>query len=571
MKEGKAIIIKNGFVYDPRNKVYGDRMDISIEDGRIVEDVRESEALIIDAKDMLVLPGGVDIHSHIAGSKVNLGRLMRPEDHRRSHESSTRGMRSGVGHTVPSTFATGYRYARMGYTTVFEPASPPLKQRHTHHELNDIPILDKACFPLVGDNWFVLEYLSKGDLEACAAYIAWLLEATRGYALKIVNPGGIEAWGWGRNVRSLDDEVPYFRITPREILRGLCRVNRLLGLPHTIHVHANQIGVPGNYGLLIETLKAVKRLGYGCEGKSLIHITHCQFNSYGGESWLTLSSEAEAIAKYVNRNPYVTIDLGQPIFADATTMTADGPFQYSLYLLTGAKWSNADVEAETSAGIVPIRFRKRNRTNAIQWAIGLELALLIKDPWRVFLTTDHPNAGPFTAYPRVIAWLMSKRAREATMKGLHPMAMKRCILPSLDREYDFSEMVIVTRAGTAKALGLKEKGHLGVGAHGDVAIYSINPKALDPSRDFKALRKGLRRTAYTIKGGVVVAKDGVITNQPIGRTYWVKARVRSDLSEAVLKDVKARFKDYYTIQFENYALDDRHLAFSEPIAVSPML
>ncbi|MEM3793497.1 MAG: amidohydrolase family protein, partial [Candidatus Bathyarchaeia archaeon] len=208
MKEGKAIIIKNGFVYDPRNKVYGDRMDISIEDGRIVEDVRESEALIIDAKDMLVLPGGVDIHSHIAGSKVNLGRLMRPEDHRRSHESSTRGMRSGVGHTVPSTFATGYRYARMGYTTVFEPASPPLKQRHTHHELNDIPILDKACFPLVGDNWFVLEYLSKGDLEACAAYIAWLLEATRGYALKIVNPGGIEAWGWGRNVRSLDDEVP---------------------------------------------------------------------------------------------------------------------------------------------------------------------------------------------------------------------------------------------------------------------------------------------------------------------------------------------------------------------------
>jgi formylmethanofuran dehydrogenase subunit A len=566
--ERKAVLIKNGYVYDPLNNIHGDRMDIAIKDGMIVEDVRESEALIIDARNMLVVPGGVDIHSHIAGSKVNLGRLMRPEDHRRDYEPRAPGKRSGVGHTVPSTFATGYRYARMGYTTVFEPASPPLKQRHTHHELNEIPILDKACFPLVGDNWFVLDYLSRGDVEGCAAYIAWLLEATRGYALKIVNPGGIEAWGWGRNVASLDDQVPYFRITPREILRGLCRVNRLLRLPHTIHVHANGIGMPGNYRLVIETMEAVRDLE-GCHGKPIIHITHCQFNSYGGESWLTLTSEAETVAKYVNRNSYVTIDLGQPIFADATTMTADGPFQYSLHLLTGAKWANADVEAETSAGIVPIRFRKRNRTNAIQWAIGLELALLIKDPWRVYLTTDHPNAGPFTAYPRVIAWLMSRKAREATMKGLHPMAMKRCILPSLDREYDFSEMVIITRAGTAKALGLKEKGHLGIGAHGDVAIYPLNPKSLDPSKDYKALRKGLRRTAYTIKGGIIVARDGTITAQPIGRTYWVKAPVRKELSQTVLKDVRARFRDYYTIQFENYALDDRHLALSAPIIVNP--
>ena len=35
---------------------------------------------------------------------------------------------------------------------------------------------------------------------------------------------------------------------------------------------------------------------------------------------------------------------------------------------------------------------------------------MMKDPMRCYITTDHPNAGPFTRYPRVIKWLMSKKA-----------------------------------------------------------------------------------------------------------------------------------------------------------------
>ncbi|MEM1832297.1 MAG: amidohydrolase family protein, partial [Desulfurococcaceae archaeon] len=77
------IIIKNGFVIDPLNDIKGELMDIGIRDGRIVDPgrIRESEAMVIDAGGRLVLAGGIDIHSHIAGPKVNTGRLMRPEDH----------------------------------------------------------------------------------------------------------------------------------------------------------------------------------------------------------------------------------------------------------------------------------------------------------------------------------------------------------------------------------------------------------------------------------------------------------------------------------------------------------
>ena len=35
------ILIKNGFVFDPINKINGEKMDIAIKDGKIVEKVSE--------------------------------------------------------------------------------------------------------------------------------------------------------------------------------------------------------------------------------------------------------------------------------------------------------------------------------------------------------------------------------------------------------------------------------------------------------------------------------------------------------------------------------------------------
>jgi formylmethanofuran dehydrogenase subunit A len=556
------LLIKNGYVVDPANGIDCEKLDIAVRGGKIVEEV-SSSAKILDASNMLVMPGGVDIHSHIAGSKTNLARVLRPEDHFRDFERRTALTRSGVGHSVPSTYTTGYRYARMGYTTVIEPATPPLKARHTHDELNDTPIIDKACFPLFGNNWHVMEYLKNGDLELCAAYLSWMLRATKGYAIKIVNPGGVEAWHWGGNVVGLDSEVPHFGITPREIVRGLCKVNKMLKLPHAIHVHPNNLGKPGNYLTTIKTMECVKDLAEGAS----IHITHCQFTSFKGEDWSTLRSGAQEIARYVNRNDHVTIDMGQIIFTATTTMTGDGPFEYILHQISGRKWVNKDVEAETGAGVVPVVYKRRSFVNATQWAIGLELALLIEDPWKVYLTTDHPNGGPFTAYPRVVSWLMSKRARERTMSRMNQSAARKTILQSLEREYSFEEIAIVTRAGTAKALGLKAKGHLGVGADADISIYRINPKEIDPSRDYRAVRKALRRAAYTVKDGQIVVKDGEIKEVVQGRTFWIDSRVPKDLEEKIHRELSKSFREYYTVSMENYFIGEGELARSSPICV----
>ncbi|MEM2522251.1 MAG: amidohydrolase family protein, partial [Candidatus Bathyarchaeia archaeon] len=69
----KPILIKNGYVYDPINRVNGEKKNIAIKDGKIVEEsqVNPNEAEVIDATDKVVMPGGIDIHTHVAGYAIN--------------------------------------------------------------------------------------------------------------------------------------------------------------------------------------------------------------------------------------------------------------------------------------------------------------------------------------------------------------------------------------------------------------------------------------------------------------------------------------------------------------------
>ncbi len=550
------ILIRNGVVYDPLNGVKGEKMDICIKGGKIVSEVKNPK--IIDADGRIVMPGGVDMHSHIAGGKVNAGRLLRPEDGRKGLEPKKGICRPCSGYSVPNTFATGYRYAKMGYTFVMEPAMPPLMARHTHEEMIDIPILDNAAMPLLDNNWMTLEYVRNNDVEKLAAYIAWMINSTKGYGIKIVNPGGTEAWAWAKNC-NIDDAVPYFDVTPRQIIRALAEANEMFDLPHSIHVHANMLGHPGNYEVTLKTYDIVKGISPASpeKHKQVMHATHVQFHSYGGTSWKDFESKADEIAKYVNSNEHVTIDTGSVMLGDTTTMTADGPMEYSLYRITGRKWTNCDVELETGAGITPFMYSGKVPVNTIQWAIGMELALLIEDPWRVIITTDHPNGGPFITYPILISMLMNKKRREVVIEEVHAVINKKAILPSIDRELDWNDIAIMTRGAPARILGIHMhgKGHLGVGADADVTIYDITPEENDAAR----IQKALLNVKYCIKGGEIVTKDGEIVSTPEGKTYFVSVKCDEKLEEEMLKDLKEKFEKYYSVSLANYPVQDAYV------------
>src|SRR5262249_34218231 len=157
------------------------------------------------------------------------------------------------------------------------------------------------------------------------------------------------------------------------------------------------------------------------------------------------------------------------------------------------KWVIFDGDAN-GAGIVPYDYRRKDFYNAIQWAAGLELFLLTNDPWRVFFTTDHPNGAPFTSYPQILALLMSRELRAEWIGTMPKDGIEMTTLPAIAREYTLREIAIMTRAAPARLFGLADRGHLGIGALADIAVYA-------PDRDVARM---FRAAALVFKHGELV-------------------------------------------------------------------
>jgi formylmethanofuran dehydrogenase subunit A len=544
------IRISGGAVHDPANGVDGDVRDVCLKDGKVVADVGP-DARRIDARRMVVMAGGVDIHAHIAGPKVNAARKLTPDDRRDDPLDRTEILRSGTGGVVPSTFATGYRYSLLGYTTVVEAAAPPLAARHVLAELRDTPMIDKAFLILMGNNQVLFELIRKSAGQPGAVSqqvrdaVAWWLDATGGYGVKLVNPGGVERWRQDNgNVHSLDDDVTGFEVTPRQVLEAIGGAVDDLGLPHPVHVHANNLGIPGNADTTLDTMRTLS-------GRQA-HFAHLQFHAYGGRPGGQPRSRAPELIEYLSGHPETTADVGQVMFGPAVTMTADAAVSAVLRDLGADKWINQDTEVETGCGIVPYTYRAGNYVHALQWAIGLELFLLGKNPWQVMLSTDHPNGGSFLSYPKLIRLLMDRAFREEQIALANQRAIRRtALLDGLDREYTLNEIAIITRAAPARRLGLRDKGHLGVGADADVTIYDDRT---DREEMFATPR-------FVIKGGHVVVEEGDLRRVDDGVLLSSRAGFDPDVG-SVLEPL---FGDRYTVAFEHYPVRDP--ALREPAQI----
>lgn len=496
--------IRGGRIVDPAHGVDGERRDLCVRDGRIVAPFEGAADLEIDATGCVVMAGGIDMHSHIGGGKVNLARLLLPEDHQPAALRQDALALASCGHCTPGTLATGYRYAQMGYTAVFEPAMLASNARQTHFEMGDTPIVDHGAYVMLGNDELFLRLLAEGaPFDLVRDYVAWTMRATKALGVKVVNPGGISAFKFNQRALDVDERHVQYAITPRQVLQTLARALQALGVPHALHVHASNLGVPGNIASTLATIDAVEGLP--------VHLTHVQFHSYGREGPRKFSSAARLLAEAVNRHPNVSIDVGQIIFGQTVTCSGDTMHQTANSALARPrKWAAADIECDAGCGVVPFRYREQSYVNALQWAIGLEIFLLVTDPWRVVLTTDHPNGGPFTSYPHLIRLLMDKAFRDEQLARLHPEVAARADLRHIGREYSLYEIAIVTRAAPARLLGLHDRGHLGPGAAADIAIYR---EQADREAMFSA-------PVHVLKDGVPVVREGVVIAAPPGGVHF---------------------------------------------------
>jgi len=419
----------------------------------------------------------------------------------------------------------------MGFTTVVEPAVSPHYALHAHLELGDTPIIDKATLVVLGNDNYLLQLLHNDESEAAIdGYVAWTLDMSRSLGIKVVNAGGAAAFKDNMRAFSFDDVVPAYGVTSRRIVKALQRAVSRLGVPHPLHVHCNNLGLAGNFETALTTIAAAEELP--------LHLAHLQFYSYGKEGDRKFSSAAPQLAEAVNGKANVTVDVGQVMFGQTVTISADVLRQFNARThARPKKWLILDGDAN-GAGIVPYEYRRKDFYNAVQWAAGLELFLLINDPWRVFFTTDHPNGAPFTSYPDIFALLMSRDLRAKWIAELPHEAMAVTTLPSIAREYSLYEIAIMTRAAPAKLLGLADRGHLGAGAAADVAVYD----------DLSDRARMFRDAALVFKDGTLVVRDGRVVNDRWGRTL----AVTPDRDRAIDR----RMRDYYE---ERYGLSDEFL------------
>jgi len=538
--------LKGGTLYDPANGVDGEKRDIYFRDGRIVHNAN-GESIApdrdFDANGMVVMAGGIDLHSHIGGGKTNLSRLLLPEDHRDDpravpdRPNEGRYMRlPSCGVCAPGTLAAGYRYAEMGYTAAFEPAMIASNARHAHLEMGDTPIIDHGAYVMMGNDELFLQMLAANeDFERLRDYVGWTIDSSKALGVKVVNPGGISAFKFNQRSLDVDERHVHYGITPRDVLKTLTRALTELRVPHPLHVHASNLGVPGNLESTIRTMDTAEGLP--------IHLTHIQFHSYGTEGPRKFSSGARAIAEAVNARPNVTIDVGQIIFGQTVTASGDTMMQFkNAPMARPRKWVLGDIECDAGCGVVPFKYREQSFVNALQWIIGLEIFLLVDDPWRVSMTTDHPNGAPFTSYPHLIRLLMDKSFRDAQLDTLHADAKTASALSGITREFSLYDIAIITRAGPAKLLGLTDRGHLGAGAAADIAVY----------RDDADRERMFTSPAYVFKDGALIARDGTLLATPTGGIHYVSP----EYDRAIEKRVRDYAQANLATRFENIAIGD---------------
>ncbi|MEY3743115.1 MAG: hypothetical protein RLZZ541_170 [Pseudomonadota bacterium] len=537
--------LKNGRLYDPAQQKNGVQEDIYIAQGRIIAKPLDMSKVTktFDLSGKIVMAGAIDMHSHIGGGKINIARMMLPEfqESKKYSEPEAHICTPNCSHhATPNTTDTGFRYIEMGYTAAFEPALMPVNARQAHLEMADTPMIDKGGYAMLGnDDYFLRMLASKKDQKSINDYVAWILHSTQSIGIKVVNPGGINAFKFNQRKLDLDENNRHYQISPRDILKSLSRAVHELGIAKPLHVHCNNLGAAGNFETTLNTMSASDGLP--------MHLTHIQFHSYGTEGDKKFSSAAAQISEALNKNKHITADVGQILFGQTVTASGDSMMQQ-----LNAKYANPkksvlmDIECDAGCGVLPFKYRDQNYVNALQWAIGLELFLSVEDPWRIFLTTDHPNGAPFTSYPHLIRLLMDRSFRNEAFAKLNLDAQAMSNLNSLNREYSLYDIAIMTRAGAAKLIGLNDRGHLSVGAGADITVYTdqANREAMFAKPD------------YVFKDGELVVKDGKVVKVVWGTTHTTKP----SFDIGVEKDLKDYFNQYHTMQLDNFKINNEEIS-----------
>ena len=339
---------------------------------------------------------------------------------------------------------------------------------HAQLELAAIPFIDRAILAVLGNDDFLLELLrGDGRRRRSPTTSARTLAGARALGVKVINPGGAAAFKEQCRARfGLDDVVPDYGVSSRAIILALQEAVTALGVPHPLHLHCNNLGLPGNVETALATIAAAEDLP--------LHLAHLQFYAYGTEGPRGFSSAAPRAGRGGRtRTPNITVDVGQVMFGQTSRSppTCCG---------SSARRGTAHPRKSVDHGrrrqwrrhrAVPLP--RNNFHNAVQWAAGLELFLLIDDPWRRVL---HHRPSEWRAVHRLSRPVRAadepRAARANGSPTLPEEAMAVTTLPSIAREYTLDrDRDHDPRGARAAARAWPIAAISAPGARADIAVY----------------------------------------------------------------------------------------------------
>jgi len=418
-----TIHIRNGTVYDPKNGLEGEKMDIFVAEGKIVDEIKPDA--IIDATDKTVMAGGIDVHSHVATYGLNLARF-------------TFGF--------PTVGAIGHAYARMGYTHVNEPLMTLNTASYVHHELSSIPLVDTSAL-LVLSLYDIDKEIREGDKASVKSALPLLLDLTKSIGIKIYD------------IRVRYAKKGFF-------YRGI-DVTKCLKFFYDLYKAPK---------VLLRTYPELLD-----EDTDLLRGFHMALIGSGIDD----DARYEAAIEILKKGGAVDLGIVSPYQDEAVNMRIG-------YGAATEKFMSMDIGLEQPLIISEVDEKREGNTKSLRFALD---ALEYLPSSIISFSTDSPSGCLFSSYPKLFAWLLSCGNRKE-------------LAGELDAEYSLYELAQITRTNPARQLGLENKGHLGIGADADIAIYD-----LDENTDGWELEKRLGNCSFLLKGGETIIREGKLNKE----------------------------------------------------------
>jgi formylmethanofuran dehydrogenase subunit A len=541
------LIVKNGFVFDPFNKIEGETKDILIEDGKVVDKfTSSSDVQEIDAKGKTVVPAAVETHAHIASQQLNWVRLIGSDN--QDYQNLWHGL---------SLKTIAKNYVSNGYTFILEANVFPSLTKQTIFDLKRLPVLDKAYLLNPSNLWALELEFQKELVEEGAIFLSNLLEKVKGFGLKAYNPFEAENWNWKEVRKDVTEKGRLFNFTPMKVYEKLPRFVEYLGLPHSIHAHIEGYESQISKENLLATLSMVKALGLKPNPKNDFEIKRSQiFHLAHGSSYNIDGNNSELI-KFYNENQDFDMDLGFIGFNKLNPLvTSDRHLINKLIQsMDSKKLIRASVESEGDAFATLRKFDKKKKEDCVMWANAIDLALNIA-PWQLQFSVNYPNYADITNLPEIASWLISNDARKQFMKDMDADFLKDNTLESNDEVLTFNDFVILTRSSPAKSLGIGSiKGNLGIGADGDLNVLDLNLNDADISSDYEMFKSALGNIEYVIKTGEVIKDREKIDLNGSGKIFWASGKPEKEDTKSILAKKDAFYQKFSSNFYDSYNIN----------------